>query len=105
MGVIWILLDLAILWLKKLGIQPSSCHGWILEEHGVPSVTVWSGVNVADISLQELNPKLETENNSENWEEVYKMVVESSCETKRYTKLKGYTNWTTGLSVVNLVTI
>lgn len=101
MGVIWILLDLAILRLKTLDIHPSSCHGWIREEHGDPSVTVWSGVNVAGISLQELNPKMGAENDSEKWEEMYKMVIESSYEV---IKLKGCTNWSTGLSVADLVT-
>lgn len=33
---------------EKFGIQPSSCHGWILGEHGDSSVTVWSGVNVQE---------------------------------------------------------
>uniref|UniRef100_A0A8C8Z347 L-lactate dehydrogenase n=1 Tax=Prolemur simus TaxID=1328070 RepID=A0A8C8Z347_PROSS len=52
---------------EKLGIHPSSCHGWILGEHGDSSVAVWSGVNVAD-------------NDSENWKEEHKMVVESAYE-------------------------
>ncbi|KAK2116210.1 hypothetical protein P7K49_006836 [Saguinus oedipus] len=43
---------------EKLGIHPSSCHGWILGEHGDSSVAVWSGVNVAGVSLQELNPEM-----------------------------------------------
>uniref|UniRef100_A0A8C0P4K7 L-lactate dehydrogenase n=1 Tax=Canis lupus familiaris TaxID=9615 RepID=A0A8C0P4K7_CANLF len=33
---------------EKLRIHPSSCHGWILGEHGDSSVAVWSGVNVAE---------------------------------------------------------
>lgn len=39
-------------------------------------VAVWSGVNVAGVSLQELNPEMGTDNDSENWKEVHKMVVE-----------------------------
>uniref|UniRef100_A0A2K5IAA4 L-lactate dehydrogenase n=1 Tax=Colobus angolensis palliatus TaxID=336983 RepID=A0A2K5IAA4_COLAP len=54
---------------EKLGIHPSSCHGWILGEHGNSSVAVWSGVNVAGVSLQELNPEMGTDNDSENWKE------------------------------------
>ena len=41
-----------------------------------PIVAVWSGVNVAGVSLQELNPEMGTDNDSENWKEVHKMVVE-----------------------------
>ncbi|CAO2607114.1 L-lactate dehydrogenase B chain [Lemmus lemmus] len=85
---------------EKLGIHPSSCHGWILGEHGDSSVAVWSGVNVAGVSLQELNPEMGTDNDSENWKEVHKMVVDSAYEV---IKLKGYTNWAIGLSVADLI--
>ncbi|CAD7680267.1 unnamed protein product [Nyctereutes procyonoides] len=74
---------------EKLGIHPSSCHGWILGEHGDSSV-----------SLQELNPEMGTDNDSENWKEVHKMVVESAYEV---IKLKGYSNWAIGLSVADLI--
>ncbi|KAL8222325.1 UNVERIFIED_CONTAM: hypothetical protein K2H54_075506, partial [Gekko kuhli] len=60
---------------EKLGVHPSSCHGWILGEHGDSSVPVWSGVNVAGVSLQELNPAMGTEQDPENWKEVHKQVV------------------------------
>ncbi|EHH66146.1 L-lactate dehydrogenase B chain [Macaca fascicularis] len=63
-------------------------------------VAVWSGVNVAGVSLQELNPEMGTDNDSENWKEVHKMVVESAYEV---IKLKGYTNWAIGLSVADLI--
>lgn len=66
---------------EKLGIHPSSCHGWILGEHGDSSVAVWSGVNVAGVSLQELNPEMGTDNDSENWKEVHKMVVENAYKS------------------------
>ncbi|XP_012495452.1 PREDICTED: L-lactate dehydrogenase B chain-like isoform X2 [Propithecus coquereli] len=85
---------------EKLGIHPSSCHGWILGEHGDSSVAVWSGVNVAGVFLQELNPEMGTDNDSENWKEVHKMVVESAYEV---IKLKGYTNWAIGLRVADLI--
>uniref|UniRef100_A0A2K6T5Z6 L-lactate dehydrogenase B chain n=1 Tax=Saimiri boliviensis boliviensis TaxID=39432 RepID=A0A2K6T5Z6_SAIBB len=85
---------------EKLGIHPSSCHGWILGEHGDSGVAVWSGVNVAGVSLQELNPEMGTDNDSENWKEVRKTVVESAYEI---IKLKGYTSWAIGLSVADLI--
>ncbi|CAD7687274.1 unnamed protein product [Nyctereutes procyonoides] len=47
---------------------------WKLK-HGDSSVAVWSGVNVAGVSLQELNPEMRTDNGSENWKEVHKTVV------------------------------
>ncbi|XP_037590398.1 L-lactate dehydrogenase B chain-like [Cebus imitator] len=79
---------------EKVGIHPSRCHGRILGEHGDSSVAVWSGVNVAGVSLQKFNPETGTDNDSENWKEVHKMVVESAYEV---IKLKGYTNWSIDL--------
>ena len=45
------------------------------------SVVVWSEVNVAGISLQELNPEMGTDNHRENWKEVHKMVVENAYKS------------------------
>nr|XP_009508802.1 PREDICTED: L-lactate dehydrogenase B chain isoform X2 [Phalacrocorax carbo] len=84
---------------ERLGIHPTSCHGWILGEHGDSSVAVWSGVNVAGVSLQELNPAMGTDKDSESWKDLHKQVVESAYEVIR---LKGYTNWAIGLSVADL---
>lgn len=85
---------------EKLGIHPSSCHGWILGEHGDSSVPVWSGVNVAGVSLQDMNPAIGTDQDPENWKEVHRQVVASAYEV---IKLKGYTNWAIGLSVADLL--
>ncbi|XP_062346922.1 L-lactate dehydrogenase B chain isoform X2 [Cinclus cinclus] len=84
---------------ERLGIHPSSCHGWILGEHGDSSVAVWSGVNVAGVCLQELNPDMGTDKDPENWKEIHKQVVASAYEV---IKLKGYTNWAIGFSVADL---
>ncbi|XP_050749631.1 L-lactate dehydrogenase B chain isoform X2 [Gymnogyps californianus] len=84
---------------ERLGIHPTSCHGWILGEHGDSSVAVWSGVNVAGVSLQELNPAMGTDKDGENWKDLHKQVIESAYEVIR---LKGYTNWAIGLSVADL---
>ncbi|KAM9302400.1 L-lactate dehydrogenase A chain [Gastrophryne carolinensis] len=84
---------------EKLGIHPLSCHGWVIGEHGDSSVPVWSGVNVAGVSLKTLNPDMGTEADKENWKEVHKQVVDSAYEV---IKLKGYTSWAIGLSVADL---
>ncbi|XP_048410275.1 L-lactate dehydrogenase B-A chain isoform X3 [Stegostoma tigrinum] len=84
---------------EKLGLHPASCHGWVLGEHGDSSVPVWSGVNVAGVGLQLLNPDIGTAQDKENWKDVHKLVVDSAYEV---IKLKGYTNWAIGLSVAEL---
>ncbi|RXN34831.1 L-lactate dehydrogenase B-B chain [Labeo rohita] len=84
---------------ERLGIHPSSFNGWILGEHGDSSVPVWSGTNVAGVSLQKLNPEIGKDTDRENWKETHKKVVDSAYEVIR---LKGYTNWAIGLSVADL---
>nr|WON66706.1 lactate dehydrogenase A [Leptobrachium liui] len=84
---------------EKLGIHSLSCHGWVIGEHGDSSVPVWSGVNVAGVSLKTLNPELGSDADKENWKEVHKQVVDSAYEV---IKLKGYTSWAIGMSVADL---
>lgn len=84
---------------QRLGVAPTSCHGWIVGEHGDSSVPVWSGVNVAGVRLSELNPSIGTADDTENWGELHKEVVNSAYEV---IKLKGYTSWAIGLSVASL---
>ncbi|XP_074188698.1 L-lactate dehydrogenase A chain isoform X2 [Rhinolophus sinicus] len=54
---------------ERLGVHPSSCHAWVLGEHGDSSVPVWSGVNVAGVSLKSLHPNLGTDADKEQWKE------------------------------------
>lgn len=63
------------------------------------SVPVWSGVNVAGVSLKTLHPELGTDSDKEQWKQVHKQVVDGAYEM---IKLKGNTSWAIGLSVVDL---
>ncbi|XP_067012440.1 L-lactate dehydrogenase [Anabrus simplex] len=85
---------------QRLNVAPTSCHGWIIGEHGDSSVPVWSGVNIAGVGLRELNPDIGTDKDKESWGELHKQVVHSAYEV---IKLKGYTSWAIGLSVATLV--
>ncbi|XP_065360454.1 L-lactate dehydrogenase [Calliphora vicina] len=84
---------------QRLGVAPTSCHGWIIGEHGDSSVPVWSGVNIAGVRLRELNPSIGSSEDPEKWNEVHKQVVDSAYEV---IKLKGYTSWAIGLSTASL---
>ncbi|KAJ9585893.1 hypothetical protein L9F63_020456 [Diploptera punctata] len=84
---------------QRLNLSPTSCHGWIIGEHGDTSVAVWSGVNVAGVRLRDINPDLGSDNDKENWEDLHRQVVQSAYEV---IKLKGYTSWAIGLSVATL---
>lgn len=85
---------------ERLGVAPSSVHGWIIGEHGDSSVPVWSSVNVAGVRLRDLNQELGTPKDKENWGEIHKQVVSSAYEI---IKLKGYTSWGIGVSVSAIV--
>lgn len=63
------------------------------------TVPVWSGVNVAGVRLRDLDPKVGTKDDPENYGDIHKQVVSSAYEV---IKLKGYTSWAIGLSVANL---
>ncbi|KAG5333749.1 LDH dehydrogenase, partial [Acromyrmex heyeri] len=84
---------------QKLNVAPTSCHGWIIGEHGDTSVPVWSGVNVAGVRLRDLNKYVGTDKDEEHWNELHKQVIQSAYEV---IKLKGYTSWAIGLSVSQL---
>nr|AHZ31392.1 lactate dehydrogenase C [Tamias sibiricus] len=84
---------------EKLGVHPTSCHGWIIGEHGDSSVPLWSGVNIAGVPLKSLHPDLGTDSDKEQWKTIHKQVVDSAYEV---VKLKGYTSWAIGLSVTDL---
>lgn len=51
---------------------------------------MWSGINIANISLKNPNLELSTEAGKEQWKEVPKQVVGS---THAMIKLKGYVSW------------
>uniref|UniRef100_A0A2K6M4L4 L-lactate dehydrogenase n=1 Tax=Rhinopithecus bieti TaxID=61621 RepID=A0A2K6M4L4_RHIBE len=61
---------------EKLGVHPTSCHGWIIGEHGDSSVPLWSGVNVAGVALKTLDPKLGTDSDKEHWKNIHKQVIQ-----------------------------
>lgn len=60
---------------------------------------LWSGVNVAGVSLKNLNPELGTDTDKKQWKKVHKQVADSTYEV---IKLKGSMSWATGLSVADL---
>lgn len=85
---------------ERLGIHPSSCHAYIIGEHGDSSVACWSSVQVAGVLLKDIEPKIGTDEDKENWKKIHHDVVSAAGEV---IKLKGYTNWAIGLSCSVLV--
>ncbi|KAF5918904.1 hypothetical protein HPG69_005945 [Diceros bicornis minor] len=65
----------------------------------VTAVPVWSGVNTAGVS-EDLNSDIETDKDTEQWENVHKEVAANGYEM---IKKKGYTSWGVALSVADLI--
>lgn len=84
---------------QRVGIAPSSCHGYIIGEHGDSSVAVWSSVNIAGTRLKDILPHIGESDDPENWEQIHKDVVNSAYEI---IKLKGYTSWAIGVMISTL---
>lgn len=85
---------------QKLGVGATSCHGYIIGEHGDNSIPVWSSVNVAGVRLREIKPEAATPQDPEKLADLHKEVVDAAYNI---IKLKGYTSWAIGLSVSQLV--
>lgn len=84
---------------ERLCVSPSSCHGYIIGEHGDSSVAVWSGVTIGGVHLTSINPDVGTDKDTEDWASIHKDVVTSAYEI---IKLKGYTSWAIGVMVGTL---
>lgn len=84
---------------ERLGACPTSCHGYIIGEHGDSSIPVWSTVNVAGVRLREINPDVATAKDKERIGDIHRDVVDAAYKV---IKLKGYTSWAIGLSVAHL---
>ncbi|XP_069479561.1 L-lactate dehydrogenase B chain-like isoform X3 [Ambystoma mexicanum] len=84
---------------EKLQINPSSIHGYIIGEHGESSVAVWSGTNVAGISLQDLNPDLSNDEDVDGRKQIHLHIIDSAVEAR---KMKENAPWALGISVANL---
>lgn len=52
----------------------------IFREHGDARDPVWSGVNIASVSLKALHPQLRTDEDKECWKEVHKHAADNACE-------------------------
>ncbi|KAK1118729.1 hypothetical protein K0M31_014732 [Melipona bicolor] len=84
----------------RLGIAPSSVHGYIVGEHGESQVPLWSGVNVAGVQFRDVLPNIGLETDEERWYEISKEVIRLGPTVRC---LKGYSNTAVGLSVGNIV--
>ncbi|EFN76241.1 L-lactate dehydrogenase C chain [Harpegnathos saltator] len=84
----------------RLGIAPTSVHGYIIGEHGDSQVPLWSGVNVAGVQFRDIIPNIGLDTDDEKWNDISKEVVRLGAMVRC---LKGYSNTAVGLSVGNIV--
>ncbi|VDD77548.1 unnamed protein product [Mesocestoides corti] len=84
---------------RKLNVNSSSVHGYIVGEHGDSSVPVWSKVTIGGLNLLEAYPKLGQSDDPDDFQAVHKAVVASAYDIIR---MKGYTSWAIGVCCANL---
>lgn len=84
---------------EKLGVNPQSCHGYVIGEHGDSSVVAWSAVTVGGMNLMNMNPDIGTDKDTENFAEIHRDVIDSG---RKVIKMKGHTSWAIGLTVSTL---
>ncbi|KYM84497.1 L-lactate dehydrogenase [Atta colombica] len=84
----------------RLEIAPSSVQAYMIGEHGLSMVPLWSGVNVAGVQFRDVIPNIGLETDDEKWFEISKYVVKLGSIVRC---LKGYSNTATGLSAADII--
>nr|XP_021522545.1 L-lactate dehydrogenase B chain [Aotus nancymaae] len=85
---------------EKLGIHPSSCHGWILGEHGDSSGKTKKNAYDTGFAILNFLFYFKFSGLIESYFIDVFIIFLSAYEV---IKLKGYTNWAIGLSVADLI--
>jgi L-lactate dehydrogenase len=85
---------------QRLGVSPSSVHGYIIGEHGDSSVACWSQLNVGGVPLKAKYPAMGTDDDPEEWYRLHEEVIGAAGTVIR---LKGYTNLAIGLTAASIV--
>lgn len=85
---------------QRLGVSPSSVHGYIIGEHGDSSVACWSQLNIGGVPLKASFPAMGTPDDPEEWFKVHEDVIAAAGTVIR---LKGYTNLAIGLTAASIV--
>lgn len=75
---------------KKLDLDASAVHGYVIGEHGDSSVPVWSSVRVGGVPILK-----DGEEPTPIHNDMHRQVVESAYDV---IAKKGYTNWAVGLT-------
>ncbi|KAF5276472.1 hypothetical protein FQA39_LY06541 [Lamprigera yunnana] len=84
---------------QKFKVSPSSMHAFVIGEQGPKSVPVWSGVSISGVHLKDVNSRLGTEEDPENWLDIHKEVLKRQTEVER---LKSCESWSLAVSVTKL---
>jgi L-lactate dehydrogenase len=85
---------------QKLGLDSRSVHAYIIGEHGDSELPVWSRVNVAGMTLRELNPHCGLPEDPDQLDDLFQHVKNAGYEI---IQRKGATCYAIGLGVTQLV--
>ncbi|XP_043285767.1 L-lactate dehydrogenase B chain-like [Venturia canescens] len=59
----------------RIGVAPSSVHGYIIGEHGDSQVPLWSSFSISGVLLRDVLPNIGLESDEEGWNEIAKDVI------------------------------
>jgi L-lactate dehydrogenase len=85
---------------QKLGLDSRNVHAYIIGEHGDSELPVWSRVNVAGMTLRELNPHCGLPEDPDQLDDLFQHVKNAGYEI---IQRKGATCYAIGLGVTQLV--
>jgi L-lactate dehydrogenase len=85
---------------QMLGLDSRSVHAYIIGEHGDSELPVWSRVNVAGMTLRELNPHCGLPEDPDQLDDLFQHVKNAGYEI---IQRKGATCYAIGLGVTQLV--
>ncbi|KAH8284845.1 hypothetical protein KR054_001699, partial [Drosophila jambulina] len=85
---------------ERLHVPPSDVQAYMIGEHGVSAVPVWSSVCIGGIRLKDVIKELACGEDPEKWWDMREQVTTAGASVG---KVKGYTNWAIAASCADVV--
>ncbi|XP_020815381.1 L-lactate dehydrogenase B chain [Drosophila serrata] len=85
---------------ERLNVPPADVQAYVIGEHGVSAVPVWSSVCIGGIQLKDVIKELACGEDPEKWWNFEEQVTTAGASVG---KVKGYTNWAIAATCTDVV--
>ncbi|KAH8237347.1 hypothetical protein KR038_010187, partial [Drosophila bunnanda] len=85
---------------ERLRVPPSDVQAYVIGEHGVSAVPVWSSVSIGGIRLKDVIKELACGEDPEKWLDLGAQITTAGASVG---KVKGYTNWAIAATCMDVV--